>query len=375
MRNDLPTGTVTFLFTDIEGSTRLLHALGPEAYSEALSLHRRVLRGAFVAFGGVEIDTQGDAFFVAFPTAPAAAEAAREGQAALAGEQIRVRMGLHTGTPIVAAEGYVGIDVHRGARVAALAHGGQVLLTDSTAALLVDAPLTDLGRHRLKDFDRPVRVSQLGADVFPALRTPGAVSLPTPATRFLGREHELFDAVSTWLEHDPRVMTIVGPGGTGKTRFAIELGRLLADEADGGTLFIPFAPMTDPKLVVPAIGELLGAPADEPAAVGARVGEKRTHVVLDNLEHLLPDVAHAIAELVASAPELRLIVTSREPLRIAGETELDRPRSTTRKRSPCSCREVATSERNSSRRRRSESSALALTGCPSPSSSPQRERR
>ena len=325
MRPDLPTGTVTFLFTDIEGSTRLLHALGPEAYADALAEHRRVLREVFAAHGGVEIDTQGDALFVAFPTAPAAATAARDGQEALAAGPIRVRMGLHTGAPIVAAEGYVGIDVHRGARVAALAHGGQVLVTEASAALLGDAQLTDLGRHRLKDFDGPARLLQLGVEAFPPLRTPGAVSLPTPATSFLGRERELFDAVSAWLERDPRVLTVVGPGGTGKTRFAIELARLCAEDADGGTVFIPFAPITDPALLLPTVADRLGAPAPEATAVGARVGEKRTHLLLDNLEHLLPDAARTIADLVAAAPELRLIVTCREPLRIAGETEFDLP--------------------------------------------------
>jgi predicted ATPase/class 3 adenylate cyclase len=325
MRTELPSGTVTFLFTDIEGSTRLLHALGPESYAAALAEHRQVLRGAFAAYGGVEVDTQGDAFFVAFPTAGSAAGAARDGQEALAVGPIRVRMGLHTGAPIVGDEGYVGVDVHRGARVAALAHGGQILLTEATAGLLTDTQLTDLGRHRLKDFDGPTRLLQLGTETFPALRTPGAVSLPTPATSFLGRERELFDAASTWLERDPRVLTIVGPGGTGKTRFAIELARFLAEDADGGTVFIPFAPITDAALLLPAVAERLGAPAPEATAVGARVGEKRTHAVLDNLEHLLPEAARTIADLVAAAPALRLIVTSREPLRIAGESELDLP--------------------------------------------------
>src|SRR5436190_22447668 len=148
MRHDLPTGTVTFLFTDIEGSTRLLRQLGPDVYAEALADHRRVLRDAFVAEGGVEVDTQGDAFFIAFPTAAGAAASAGVGQRALASGPIAVRMGLHTGTPTVAAEGYVGIDVHRGARVAALAHGGQAIVSASTAALLEDEPLRDPGRHR-----------------------------------------------------------------------------------------------------------------------------------------------------------------------------------------------------------------------------------
>ncbi|MBA2360337.1 MAG: adenylate/guanylate cyclase domain-containing protein [Actinobacteria bacterium] len=169
MRHDLPMGTVTFLFTDIEGSTRLLRQFGPERYAEALADHRRVLRDAFVAQGGVEVDTQGDAFFVAFPTAAGAAGSARVGQRALASGPIAVRMGLHTGTSTVAAEGYVGIDVHRGARVAALAHGGQVIVSASTAALLEDELLRDLGPHRLKDFDGPARLFQLGVAEFPPL--------------------------------------------------------------------------------------------------------------------------------------------------------------------------------------------------------------
>jgi predicted ATPase/class 3 adenylate cyclase len=325
MRQDLPRGTVTFLFTDIEGSTRLLRELGPERYAEALADHRRVLRDAFVAEGGVEVDTQGDAFFVAFPTAAGAAASARVGQRALAPGPIAVRMGLHTGTPTVAAEGYVGIDVHRGARVAALAHGGQVIVSASTAALLEDEPLRDLGRHRLKDFDAPARLFQLGVAEFPPLRTPGAVDLPTPATHFLGRERELFEAATHWLDREPRVLTIVGPGGTGKTRFSIELARFLAEDADGGTVFVPLAPVRDPTLVVPLIAERLGATGDSPAAIATRIGEKRTHVVLDNLEQLLPDAARALAELLAAAPALRIVATSREPLRIAGESEFDLP--------------------------------------------------
>ena len=138
MRPELPTGTVTFLFTDIEGSTRLLHSLGPDAYADALADHRRVLRDAFAAHGGVEVDTQGDAFFVAFPTADGAASAALAANEALASGPVRVRMGLHTGTPTVTREGYVGIDVHRGARVAALAHGGQIVLSATSEALLDD---------------------------------------------------------------------------------------------------------------------------------------------------------------------------------------------------------------------------------------------
>src|SRR4051812_5104347 len=323
MRQVLPTGTVTFLFTDIEGSTRLLRELGPERFAEALADHRRVLRDAFVAEGGVEVDTQGDAFFVAFPTAAGAAASARVGQRVLAPGPIAVRMGLHTGTPTVTAEGYVGIDIHRGARVAALAHGGQVIVSASTAALLEDEPLRDLGRHRLKDFDAPARLFHLGVAEFPPLRTPGAVDLPTPATHFLGRERELFEAATYWLDREPRVLTIVGPGGTGKTRFSIELARFLAEEADGGTVFVPLAPVRAAALVVPLIAERLGASGDDAAAIATRIGEKRAHVVLDNLEQLLPDAARPLAELLAAAPGLRIVATSREPLRIAGESEFD----------------------------------------------------
>ena len=323
MRRDLPAGTVTFLFTDIEGSTRLLHSLGPDAYAEALAEHRRVLRQAFAAHGGVEVDTQGDAFFVAFPTAAGAASATLGAQQALASGPIAVRMGLHTGTPTLTPEGYVGVDVHRGARVGALAHGRQIVLSPATAALLDGHELRDLGLHRLKDFETAIRLSQLDSAEFPPLRSRGSIELPDPATRFLGRERELFDAISLVYEHDPRVLSILGPGGTGKTRFAIELGRLLADEAEGGTVFCALAPVREPALVLSTIGEQLGAPSGDVSAIASRVGEKRTHVVVDNLEHLLPDVARPLAELAQAAPAVRLLVTSREALRVTGEHEID----------------------------------------------------
>ncbi len=325
MREDLPTGTVTFLFTDVVGSTRLLHSLGPEAYADALAAHREALRQCFAANGGIEVDTQGDAFFAAFPTAMGAAHAATGGHAVLADGPIRVRIGLHTGTPTVTAEGYVGIDVHRGARVASLAHAGQTLVSEPTAALLETQQLVDLGRHRLKDFDVPVRLLQLGTEQFAPVQTPGAVDLPTPATQFLGRERELYEAVSLVLERDPRVLTILGPGGTGKTRFAIELARLLAEEADGATLFVPLAPLRDAALVAPTIGETLGAASGDVASIAARINERRTRVVLDNAEHLLPEAALVVASLIAGTPTLRLLVTSREALRVQGEVQIDLP--------------------------------------------------
>jgi len=321
----LPHGTVTLLFTDIEGSTRLLHELGPARYAGALAEHRRIVRDAAAAHGGVEVDTQGDAFFLAFSTPGGAAGAAEAARVGLAAGAIRVRMGLHTGTPTATEEGYVGEDVHRCARIAGLAHGDQILVSPTTAALLEPEPLRDLGPHRLKDFEGSIRIYQLGEREFPPLRTPGSVELPVPATPFLGREQELFDAVSLVYERDPRVLTVVGPGGTGKTRFSIELARLLGDDADGGTVFVPLAPLRDAAFVVPAVADRLGASSPEPEAIAARIGERRTHVVCDNLEHLLPGVARPLAELVAAVPTLRLLATSREALRIQGEAELDLP--------------------------------------------------
>jgi class 3 adenylate cyclase len=190
MPKRLPTGTVTFLFTDIEGSTRLLDELGDAAYEAALAEHRSQLRDAFGRHGGAEVDTQGDAFLYAFAEARAALAAAADAQAALAQGPIKVRMGLHTGEARLTAEGYLGRDVHLGARIAAGGHGGQVLLSRATRRL-VDEELSDLGEHRLKDFPAAVWIFQLGADRFPPLRTISNTNLPRPASSFVGREKEV----------------------------------------------------------------------------------------------------------------------------------------------------------------------------------------
>ena len=191
---DLLSGTFTFLFTDIEGSTRLLHELG-DAYAEALAEHRRALRAAFERHGGVEVDTQGDAFFVAFSRASDALEAAGEGQRALATGPIRVRMGVHTGEPLVTEEGYVGLDVHRAARIAAVGHGGQVLVSQSTRELAGPDGLVDLGEHRLKDLTAPERIYQLGEGEFPPLKSLNQSNLPEQPTPFVGREKELAEVL------------------------------------------------------------------------------------------------------------------------------------------------------------------------------------
>src|SRR5438132_2504226 len=189
---ELPSGTVTLLFTDIEGSTRLLHELG-ERYADVLAEHRRVLREAFSRHGGIEVDTQGDAFFVAFARASDAVAAAGDAQSALVDRPVSVRIGLHTGEPVVTEEGYVGIDVHRAARIMGAGHGGQVLLSETTARLLDSsaAELRDLGEHRLKDLSAPQRLYQLGGPEFPPLRTLYRTNLPVQATPLVGREREL----------------------------------------------------------------------------------------------------------------------------------------------------------------------------------------
>jgi class 3 adenylate cyclase len=216
MRNDLPTGTVTFLFTDVEGSTQLLHELGAEVYAQTLAEHRGMIREACAQEGGVEVDTQGDAFFFAFPTAPGALTAAAEFTKALAPGPLRVRVGLHTGTPLLTGEGYVGGDVHRAARIAACGHGGQVLVSASTAQL-GELELADLGEHRLKDLSAPERIYQLGEGDFPALKSLFRTNLPVPATAFLGREAELAEVVELLTGTTTRLLTLTGPGGTGKS--------------------------------------------------------------------------------------------------------------------------------------------------------------
>jgi predicted ATPase len=315
---DLPSGTVTFLFTDIEDSTRLLHELGAEDYAAALADHRSALREAFSRHDGAEVDTQGDAFFVAFPTAPGALAAAREAQEALA---IPVRMGVHTGTPLLTDEGYVGADVHRAARIAAAGHGGQVLVSAATATLL-DASnnlLLDLGEHRLKDLSAPERIWQLGAEAFPRLKTLYQTNLPVPATAFVGREREVAEASELLLD-GVRLVTLSGPGGTGKTRLALQAAAAAADGYPDGIWWVPLAPLADPALVMPTAGRALGAKGD----LAAEIGDKRLLLLLDNFEHVI-DAATDVGGLVSACPQLTVLVTSRERLQVAGEHEYPVP--------------------------------------------------
>ena len=323
MRIDLPSGTVTFLFTDVEASTRLLHELGAEGYAAALAEHRRVLRAAFTAHGGAEVDTQGDAFFVAFPTAPGALDAAAQMLKGLDGGPISVRMGLHTGTPLVTDEGYVGADVHRAARIAAAGHGAQVLVSATTAAL-VDLELKDLGEHRFKDLAAAERVYQLGDGEFPALKSLYRTNLPVPATPFLGRERELAEVVALLVRDDVRLLTLTGPGGTGKTRLALQAAAEASDAYPDGVLWVALAPLRDPGIVLSSVAQVLEVneqPGELVDTLASQLAGKRLLLVLDNAEHLLPELASTLATLAAACPTLHLLVTSRESLQIAVEIE------------------------------------------------------
>ena len=314
MAPELPSGTVTFLFTDVEGSTRLLQELGAGAYADALAEHRRALRGAFVRHGGVEVDTQGDSFFVAFSTAPAAIAAAAEAQQVLGAGPIRVRMGIHTGTPFVTDEGYVGPDVHRAARIAAAGHGGQILVSSSTASLLEGESLRDLGEHRLKDLAAPERIYQLGGDAFPPLRSLEQTNLPIPATPFLGRQRELGEVTTLLGRGAARLLTLTGPAGAGKTRLALQAAAEASDQFPHGVFWVPLAALRDPKLVLEAAAQALEARE----GLADRIADRRLLLVLDNFEHLI-DAAGELAGLLAACPRLQLLVTSRELLRLPGE--------------------------------------------------------
>jgi predicted ATPase len=311
---ELPTGTVTFLFTDVEGSTRLLQELGGE-YAAVLEEHRRALREAFARHGGVEVDTQGDAFFIAFAKASDAIAAAAEGRDALAGGPIRVRMGLHTGEPVLADGGYAGIDVHRAARIAAAGHGGQILVSQATRDLTGGNGLRDLGEHRLKDLAAPERIYQLGDAGFPPLKSLNNSNLPLPADPLIGRKKELADVLRS-LREGARLLTITGSGGIGKTRFALDVAAELIERFRDGVWWIGLAPVRDAKLVLPTVAATIGVKGH----LEEELRGKELLLLLDNLEQVL-DAAPDLAELQRVCGGVVLLVTSREPLHVAGERE------------------------------------------------------
>ena len=340
--SDLPTGTVTFLFTDIEGSTRLLQLLG-DRYASVLADHHRLLRAVFQKFGGHEVDTQGDAFFITFVRARDAIAAAVEAQRALArrswpeGAIVRVRMGLHTGEPLSAETGYVGIDLHRAARISHAGYGGQILLSDTTRVLVEeDLPpsvtLKDLGNHRLKDLS-PQRLFQvvipdLDAD-FPPLKSLDTLpnNLPRYLTSFVGRRREIGEVKK--LLSSTFLLTLTGPGGCGKTRLALQVAADLLDTYPDGAWLLALAPLTDSDLVSQELATTLRVREQPPRPLLATLVDalqsKELLLILDNCEHLVAACAHLADVLLRACPKLRVLATSRETLGVAGETSWSVP--------------------------------------------------
>jgi predicted ATPase/class 3 adenylate cyclase len=347
-RVGLPTGTVTFLLTDIEGSTNLARALGAR-WPDVLDDHHDILRAAIRSHGGIDISTEGDALFAVFTSAVDAITACADAQRELADHEwpedgpVRVRMGMHTGEGRLGGDDYVGLDVHRAARIAAAGHGGQVLVSETTRSLAVDKlpddlSLRDLGAHRLKDFDEPQRVYQLViADVpgeFPPIRSLEIpTNLPARLTTFVGREREL--AKIDRLLDSGRLVTLTGPGGTGKTRLAQKAAFEVLDRFTDGVFFVDLAPITDPALVPSAILSAVGprggsGPRSELERLQIELRDRKILLVLDNFEQVI-DAAPAVGIILASAPKISVLATSRSPLRLEGEREvsvtpLDLPR-------------------------------------------------
>jgi predicted ATPase/class 3 adenylate cyclase len=335
----LPTGTVTFLFTDIEGSTRLLHQLS-EGFVEVLDAHNQLIREATAAHAGTEISTEGDAFFCVFETAPDAVAAAVAAQRALASYpwpedgRVRVRMGMHAGAATLGGDNYVGLEVHRAARIASAAHGGQVLISEATRSLIqdqmpADTGIRDLGQHRLKDLSRREHLYQLVIDgldnSFPALRTLDATpnNLPVQLNRFIGRSLEMAELCS--LIVDNRLVTLRGPGGVGKTRLAVEAAAGLVDEFPDGIWLVDLSTTDDPELVTTIVAETLevrdmgglgGRPLSE--VLTDYVSDQRMLLVLDNCEHVLDASSQLIAMLLGGGDQLHIATTSRDALNVPG---------------------------------------------------------
>ena len=323
MPDALPSGTVTFLFTDIEGSTRLWDER-PDEMREALTEHDAILRAAISSSDGVVFATGGDGFAAAFHRVVDAVAAATQSQATLdAHPFLKVRMGIHTGEAQERDGDYFGPVVNRAARIMAAGHGGQVLLSAATAAVLDSTALIDLGEHSLAGLSAAVRVYQLGSGDFPALRSVDAVAtnLPGERTEFVGRDRALAELER--LTATNRVITLTGVGGVGKTRLAIQLAAQMLSEYRDGVWIVELAPLIDEALVAAQLLSAIGAPGraeDEPLAAACRyLAQKRVLLVLDNCEHVLDAVAVAVDRIVDHAPRVTVVTTSREPLGVSGE--------------------------------------------------------
>jgi predicted ATPase/class 3 adenylate cyclase len=339
---ELPTGTVTFLFTDIEGSTRLLQELGRDRYRDVEEEHGRLLRTAFEHEGGHVVRIEGDAFFVVFPTPTGAVRGAVAAQRAVAshrfrhGEPIRVRIGMHTGEAHLGGGDYVGIDVNRAARIAAAGHGGQVLLSGATRALVEhDLPegirLRDLGSHRLKDIAHPERIHDLLIEglpsEFPPLKTMEVpVRLPVQVTSFVGRDREL--RAVTELVRSESLVTLTGPGGTGKTRLALRVAEEVLPEFGGGAFFVDLSPLTEPMLVPSTIAQALRLKEDPGRSlvevVTGFLADREALLILDNFEQVV-EAAPMVDELVVAGGGSTVLVTTRVRLGLAGEHEYGVP--------------------------------------------------
>jgi predicted ATPase/class 3 adenylate cyclase len=333
--------TFTFLFTDIEGSTVLLRRLRESLYTQVLADHRSLIRSGLAGHGGREVDTQGDGLFAVFSSPSACLAAVIDMQEALethawpGGEHVRVRMGIHTGEASNTVSGLVGLDVHRAARVAAVGYGGQVLLSETAAALVLDwiparAGLKDLGVHRLKDLGRPEHIFQLQVTglqaEFPPLRSLGNPALlnnlPAQLSTFVGRARELSEVRA--LVESSRMVTLTGAGGCGKTRLSLQVAAEMLDGSGDGVWLVELAAVSDPDAVASVITEVLGiAPqAGRPAleALLDALAPQDLLIVLDNCEHLIDACAKTADALVRRCPRVHLVATSREPLGINGET-------------------------------------------------------
>ena len=336
----LPRGTVTFLFTDIESSTRLMQELG-ERYVEGQTAHHAILRAAFDSNSGHELRTEGDSFFCVFASATDACMAAAAAQRALAahdwgeGAELKVRVGLHTGEAPLVGNEYIGLDVHHAARIAASAHGGQVLVSETTRGIAEDKlpnglRLRDMGAHRLKDLAKPERLYQLVGDglqdTFPPLRTLDAIqnNLPTQLTSFIGRAAEV-EAAKRLLQKT-RLLTLTGPGGIGKTRLSLQIAAESTRDFPGGVYFVPLSAVRNPELIASAVAQVLGIPVTGTRlpmeGVVGDIADKTILFVLDNFEQLLPDGAQTASQLLQAGPGVKLLVSSRSVLHVYGEQEL-----------------------------------------------------
>lgn len=309
-----PQGTVTLMFTDIAGSTALLRELG-EGYADELREHRRLMREVFDSHNGVEIDTQGDAFFAAFGRASDAVAAAIEAGARHGDRRVRVRIGIHTGEPALSDLGYVGMDVHRAARISAVANAGQALLSQQTRELVELDDIRDLGMHRLKDVGE-LRLYQLGDERFPPIRSIALTNLPESASAPVGRDQELDDLAAMVEAGDTRLVTITGAGGIGKTTIARAVARRVRDRFPHGVWFVDLSQVSDREGFEPALAAALGSRT----AAAEHLRDQVSLVVLDNFEQILPAAA-AVGELIETCPGLVMVVTSREALRLQDEQE------------------------------------------------------